>query len=76
MALTRGFNGKMPCPICFVPKEELVDISKTWKLRTAEDTQHIIDVARSLPGNDRESYLSLYGLRDLNVSLFDYVLIY
>jgi hypothetical protein len=74
MALTRGFGGKLPCPICFVPKDKLADISMTWPLRTAANTQEIIKVARSLNGADRESSLSKYGLRDINVSLIDYFL--
>lgn len=42
MALTRGTNGHFPCPRCLVPKEEQSDLSKLYKLRTADDSKALV----------------------------------
>ncbi len=72
MSLIRGYLGKLPCPICCVPNKELADVSKTWPLRTAVQTQQILSVGKTLIRSNRESHLSKYGIRDVDVSLIDY----
>ncbi len=64
----------MPCPICFVPKDQLADISKSWPLRTVAQMQRIIKDGQTLYINksDREKHLSKYGIRDADVSPIDY----
>lgn len=42
MSLIQGLGGHLPCPICLVPKEQLSDVSETWPLRGAEQTQNLL----------------------------------
>jgi hypothetical protein len=69
MAHIRGSRGKRPCPVCLAPLEQLSDVSKTWLLRTTEQTQQVIDEAKELSKTDCEKKLSAYGIRDVDVSL-------
>lgn len=72
MSLNRGTGGHLPCSICLVPKEQLSDISGTWPLRDAVQTQNILKDARAFGrAQERESLLSQYGLRDIDVSSVD-----
>ena len=48
MNLTRGVNGKCPCPICFVPQEEQADLTKTHESRMAAKTQDIYHQAEAV----------------------------
>ncbi|KAI9428665.1 hypothetical protein BJY52DRAFT_1232715, partial [Lactarius psammicola] len=66
MSLIRGYLGKLPCPICCVPKDQLADNSKTWPLRTAAHVKQILREVRALSKSDRESHLSKHGIRDVN----------
>jgi hypothetical protein len=69
MSLIRGSNSKRPCPICLVKSDALADISTTWPLRTAADTQTVIKDARKLQSAaEREKLLSHLSLRDVDVS--------
>jgi hypothetical protein len=68
MALTRGNQGKRPCPICYIPLEELADMHASFTLRTVEETKEIIYDARKLNVTDRNAVLSEKGLRDVDVS--------
>jgi hypothetical protein len=68
MALIRGANGKCPCPICLVPKDEQHDLGKTFRERTAFDTQTIVEHAMNLPRERAESHLKKNGLRPIRVS--------
>lgn len=72
MSLNRGTGGHLPCPICLAPKEQLSDVSRTWPLRDAVQTQNILKDARAFErAQERESLLSLHGLRDIDVSSID-----
>ncbi|KAH8991412.1 hypothetical protein EDB86DRAFT_3183167 [Lactarius hatsudake] len=67
MSLIRGTKSKSPCPICLVKKGELVDLTKTWPLRTTAYAQELIQQARGFRCvKDREALLSKHGLRDVN----------
>ncbi|KAI9443747.1 hypothetical protein BJY52DRAFT_1206738 [Lactarius psammicola] len=66
MSLIRGYLGKLPCPICCVPKDQLADNSKTWPLRTAAHVKQILREVRALSKSNRESHLSKHGIRDVN----------
>jgi len=69
MALIRGTTSKRPCPICFVGVDELSDITKTWMLRTAVNTQGILRQAHSIQGiTERKKLLSEHGICDVDVS--------
>lgn len=39
MTLLRGLKGNFPCPICLVPRESQWDLSQSFHLRTANDSQ-------------------------------------
>ena len=69
MALIHGTTSKRPCPICFVGAEELSDITRTWMLRTAVNTQEILRRAHGIQGvTEREKLLTEHGIRDVDVS--------
>ncbi|KAH9993319.1 hypothetical protein BJV74DRAFT_771077, partial [Russula compacta] len=56
-----------PCPICLVKSDALADISTTWPLRTAADTQMVIKDARKLQSAaEREKLLSHLSLHDVD----------
>lgn len=67
MSLIRGVNCLKPCPGCYVPGNELSNISKIHDLRTTEDTKRIYGEAQSLNATDKEEHLKEYGLRDVEV---------
>ncbi|KAH8985616.1 hypothetical protein EDB86DRAFT_3049177 [Lactarius hatsudake] len=67
MSLIRGIHGKMPCPICFVPDDQLADVSKSWPPRTTERMQQLIEEGKILDRSvDREHHFSKYGIRDVD----------
>ncbi|KAI9444316.1 hypothetical protein H4582DRAFT_2071883 [Lactarius indigo] len=67
MSLIWGAHGKMPCPICFVPDDQLADISNTWPLRTTEWIRELIEEGRTLDKSvDREYHFSRYGIHDVD----------
>ncbi|KAH9007984.1 hypothetical protein EDB83DRAFT_2509248 [Lactarius deliciosus] len=67
MSLIRGTKAKSPCPICLVKNDELVDLTKTWPLRTATHSQELVQQARGHKRvKDHEALLSTYGLRNVN----------
>jgi hypothetical protein len=69
MSLIRGPKSKHPCPVCLVKGDELANITKTWPLRTADQTKDVIEQARALQNNkEREKLLSGNGIRDVDVS--------
>lgn len=69
MALTRGARGKLPCPICIVPADQLSDVLTAHPLRTAQKIQEIINEANGLNITQREALLSAHGIRNVKVSL-------
>src|SRR6266851_8483142 len=69
MALICGTTSKRLCPICFVSADELSDITKTWMLRTAVNTQEILQQAHGIQGiTECKKLLSEHGIRDVDVS--------
>jgi len=67
MALIRGTNGKCPCPICLVPKTEQHDLGKTFRERTAHQSQMVVEHAMHLPREKAEKHLKKNGLRPIRV---------
>ena len=73
MSLIRGYGGKLPCPICLAPEEKLSDVTATWPLRTAAQTQQVLKEAQALNRRDSEAHLSSYGIRNVDVRLFQLI---
>lgn len=69
MGLNRGFGGKMPCPICLVGPDQLLDVNKTYDLRTAEAIQLLFEQAKNMNISEAEELFKKYGLRAVQVSL-------
>ena len=68
MNLTRGEKGNYPCPVCYVPKNEQSDLTKTHEPRTALDTQQIYRLASIQTTQAAcEDLLKSRGLRMLEV---------
>ena len=67
MALIRGTNGKCPCPICLVPKTEQHDLGKTFRERTAYQSQTVVEHAMHLSREKAEKHLKKNGLRPIRV---------
>lgn len=64
MALIRGSKGLYPCPRCFVPHDQLSDLSQTYDKRTAAGTITILNQVEGLNRKqDKENLLKSYGLR-------------
>ncbi|XP_006461651.1 hypothetical protein AGABI2DRAFT_70673 [Agaricus bisporus var. bisporus H97] len=65
VSLTRGSNAHFPCPVCLVPKAELSNLSKLYKLRNQPDMKEIVvnAMALGIPAVERERELKEYGLR-------------
>jgi hypothetical protein len=70
MALTWGFMGLQPCPVCHVPKNQLHDFGKSWALRTGVETQKIIAESKALNAAEGEHLLKSNGLRPIDVRQF------
>jgi len=67
MALLHGVNSKCPCPICFVPLEELHDLTKNHPLRIMEQGRLALEAweAKKSVGEER---LKAFGLCPVQVS--------
>jgi len=70
MGLNRGFMGLKPCPVCYVPKNQLHDFSKSWPLRNGHETQKIIAESKELNAAAGEELLKSHGIRPIDVSQF------
>jgi hypothetical protein len=70
MALTRGVNASYPCPTCLVPKREIPDLSLSHELRTTTSMQAIWNQGLQLNATEREDLLRSYGLRDVEVNVY------
>ncbi|KAI0683923.1 hypothetical protein BC835DRAFT_1422790 [Cytidiella melzeri] len=60
-ALIRGLHGNRPCPICLVPKGELLDLSSRHPERSEEHVQELVE--RKEGKGAKEDSLKLLGLR-------------
>lgn len=68
MALIRGFGGLCPCPICLIPATKLSDLSEKYPLRSALESQALVQDARNAgSAAAREELLKVYGLRGIDV---------
>ena len=67
MALIRGYMGKCPCPVCLVPKGELLTATKV-PLRTCSHTETMLTEARNKRWEEMERLLKEHGLCDVDVS--------
>lgn len=73
MALTRGANALYPCPICLVPKKEIINLSATHPLRTTATMRQAWLNSREIEtAAGRDEALQQYGLRDVDVSVLDF----
>ena len=79
MALIRGLRCLCPCPKCYVPWDQLSDLSTEHKLRTAEITACILEQVAALSADEGDQLLKEHGLRNAHVSrvyLFSNLLIF
>ncbi|OCH85134.1 hypothetical protein OBBRIDRAFT_740404 [Obba rivulosa] len=66
MALTRGTNGHQPCPICQIPKEDILKYDQTYDLRTTSSMQLVLKRIDTMPlAKDKEQCLSTNGLYNI-----------
>ncbi|EKM74987.1 hypothetical protein AGABI1DRAFT_132682 [Agaricus bisporus var. burnettii JB137-S8] len=65
VSLTRGSNAHFPCPVCLVPKSELSNLSKLYKLRNQLEMKEIVvnAMAPGVSAAEREKELKEYGLQ-------------
>jgi hypothetical protein len=69
MALTRGLKGLFPCPVCLVPTGEQADLSGVYPIRTARQSQSILEGAKAFPfAYQSNDLLKSVGLRGVEVS--------
>ena len=77
MALIRGLRGKLPCPICIIKQEDLWDLLNNSPMRTTKEMKEIVDKARSQTlVTCREEILKYAGLRNIDVSISIYNILY
>ncbi|THH16568.1 hypothetical protein EUX98_g9282 [Antrodiella citrinella] len=70
MALIRGVKSLYPCPICLVPHNELANLRKSYPLRTAKQSQQVVEAARQMDTKaEGEELLVQYSLRDVENKL-------
>ena len=67
MALIRGPKGKCSCPICYVPSNKTFDLSKSYDLRTVENTKDALDIKQYSSLSEREEKLKELGIRPVEV---------
>lgn len=69
MALTRGATANYPCPVCLVPKTEIINLSTFHMLRTTANMKGAWLEGRNMNGIvARDEFLQQFGLRDVEVS--------
>ncbi|KAJ6520588.1 hypothetical protein DFH09DRAFT_1193954 [Mycena vulgaris] len=66
MTLIRGLRSLYPCPICYVKQADQSDITQTPGLRTSQHSQKVVQQARKLNAEGRETLLKAHGLRDVD----------
>ncbi|THH17255.1 hypothetical protein EUX98_g9164 [Antrodiella citrinella] len=70
MALIRGVKSLFPCPICLVPHDELANLRTLYPLRTAAQSQKVLEEARQMDTKaEGEALLMQYSLRDVENKL-------
>ncbi|KAG0695762.1 hypothetical protein DFH29DRAFT_984879 [Suillus ampliporus] len=62
MSLIRGHHSKCPCPVCIVPLNKLHDLSKSFQLRSMQDTMVALNVYEESKARSEE-LLKALGLR-------------
>ncbi|KAK7692929.1 hypothetical protein QCA50_004569 [Cerrena zonata] len=71
MALTRGFGGLCPCPVCTIDKDKLSDLTVQASHRTALDVLELSEIADSLSlASEREGLYKEEGLRNVENAFF------
>lgn len=58
MALTRGVNGKHPCPVCLVPQAAQSNLDQSYLPRTAEESQALVVKALSEKNATRQDQIT------------------
>ncbi|TFK46324.1 hypothetical protein OE88DRAFT_1715060 [Heliocybe sulcata] len=66
MALIRGAKALHPCPICLIPAEEILDLSRTWPLRTTSTMMQEYEKAQTMNKTDADQHLKQFGLRAID----------
>lgn len=69
-SLIRGIGSNFPCPICLVPANEQVNLSKKYPERRVEKMEEIYRVAQKLPSGPKDDLLKEFGLRDVEARIF------
>ena len=67
MTLIRGLGSKAPCPVCFVPRDQLTNLSETFEQQTKENMWKIYEDTKELNAMDKEELLKTFGLREVEV---------
>ena len=69
MALTRGFRGLCPCPVCLVPHKDQRRLTNQYPLRSVDGTKALIELAESKrTAAEKENILKENGIRAISVS--------
>lgn len=69
MTLTRGVFCLVPCTCCYCPQNELSNLTKRHKLRTAEEAKALWEVAQTFTTKAaKERLFKSHGLRDVEVN--------
>lgn len=69
MALTRGFRGLRPCPVCLVPQNDQRRLTERYPLRTIDGTRSTMELVKSArTAADKEILLKENGIRAISVS--------
>ncbi|KAF7337221.1 hypothetical protein MSAN_02274500 [Mycena sanguinolenta] len=66
MTLIRGLGGNHPCPVCLVHRDEQSDLTLVSPLRTAQQSQAAVKLARGLLSEPAEELLKNLGLRKVD----------
>jgi len=76
MALMRGSKALYSCPVCLVPCEKLSNLFQSFPLRTTSRMWERWEEGQRLNLGEREAHLRQYGLRDVQVLLAHFLLMY
>ena len=69
MALTQGFRGLCPCPVCLVPHQDQQKLTEQYPLRTVNGTKTVMELIKSAcTAADKEKILEENGIRAISVS--------
>lgn len=67
MTLIRGVQGKYPCPICLVPKEDQGNLLIEHELRSGEESERLVRQSMKMARSEAEELLKKQSLRPVMV---------